>query len=208
MTALPPLYLITDRQLFADEKTFFTVLEELLRAGVAMLQLREKDLSAAELLPLAQQIRELTQSYACRFLVNDRIDVAQAVDADGVQLGGHSLPASTVRKLLGPDKLIGVSTHNLDELANANQQGADFATFGPVFFTPSKAAYGEPVGLATLRQAVTSSEIPVYGLGGIKQENAVAVKQTGAHGVALISALLNSETPTKSCQNLLKILSN
>ncbi len=208
MPAFPPLYLITDRHQLPTGRQLLDVLEELLRAGVTMLQLREKDLSAAELLPLAQQVRELTRSYNCRLLINDRIDVALAVGADGVHLGGHSLPPAVARELLGPKQLVGVSTHSLDELTAAAKQGADFATFGPVFHTPSKAAFGEPVGLEMLQQAVSTCKIPIYGLGGIKSANTQSVLQTGVQGIALISALLNAETPAKNCQKLLEILSN
>jgi thiamine-phosphate pyrophosphorylase len=206
MASLPPLYLITDRQQLPAGRELLAVLEELLEAGVKMLQLREKDLPAAELLALANQLRELTVAYDCKLLINDRIDVALAVDADGVHLGGHSLPTMVARRLLGSDKLIGVSTHSLDEIRAAEMQGADFVTFGPVFFTPSKAAYGEPLGLQQLQQACSSNNLPIYGLGGIKATNVAAVSNAGAYGIALISALLCADSPAKSCQELLNIL--
>lgn len=208
MRSLPPLYLITDRQQLPSGRQLLEVIEKLMQAGVRMLQLREKDLSAAELLPLAKDLRKLTHDYNCALLINDRVDIALAVAADGVHLGGHSVPASTARKLLGADKLIGVSTHSSHEITSAAEQGADFVTFGPVFHTPSKAAYGEPVGLDNLKQACVESPIPIYGLGGIKTENAAAIAQSGAHGIALISALLNAESPAKTCQKLLKTLNN
>ena len=208
MSTLPPLYLITDRHQVPAGRELLAVIEELLQAGVRMLQLREKDLLAAELYPLAKELRTLTREYDCLLLINDRVDLALATGADGVHLGGHSLPLSTVRKLLGPDKLIGVSTHKFQEIPPAAEQGADFVTFGPVFFTASKAAYGAPAGLAKLQQSCAESPIPVYGLGGINQENASVVKQAGAHGIALISALLTADNPTTTCQKLLKTLNH
>lgn len=208
MHALPSLYLITDRLRLPAGRQLLDEIEELLQAGVRMLQLREKDLSAADLLPLAKDLRELTSNYNCALLINDRVDIALAVDADGVHLGEHSMPSAAARKLLGPNKLIGVSTHSSAEIYTAAKQGADFVTFGPVFYTPSKAAYGEPVGLEKLQQACAKPSIPIYGLGGIKPDNCAAVTQSGAHGIALISALFNADSPRSTCQTLLKTLNN
>ena len=208
MPELPSLYLITDRHQVRAERNLLDILAELLDAGVKLVQLREKDLSSAQLFPMAQMIRKLTRNYGCQLLINDRVDIALATDADGVHLGGHSLPVSCARKLLGPDKLIGVSTHSNAELLKAANAGADFATFGPVFYTPSKAAFGTPVGLCALEQACQMSPIPVYGLGGIKIDNAPDICRTGAHGIALISALLTAPSPANSYQKLLKSLAS
>lgn len=205
MTSLPATYLISDRKLLPDGK-FLPVVEELLAAGLQMLQLREKDLSASELYPLAVQLRDLTRRYNCKLLINDRVDVALAVDADGVHLGGHSLPTAVVRKLLGPQKLIAVSTHSATEIIQAAAAGADFVTFGPVFHTPSKAAYGNPVGLPALRQACESSPVPIYALGGINHQNATETMACGASGIALISALLTTDAPAAAFSRLQKSL--
>lgn len=196
--ALPPIYLITDRRQLPSMRKFLGVLEELLGAGLRLVQLREKDLNAAELWPLAEEIRRLTSGYACQLLINDRIDLALAIGADGVHLGGHSLPTAEARKLLGPNKLIGVSTHHPDEIAPHAAAGADFVTFGPVFPTPSKAAFGEPVGLENLQNACQQSPIPVYALGGIKTDNCRQASAAGASGIAMISALLCSFTPVQT----------
>ena len=208
MRPLPQLYLITDRQQLASGRQLTEVIEELLMAGVRLIQLREKDLPAAELLPLAQELRTLTRRYDSSLLINDRVDIAMAVDADGVHLGGHSMPPAYARKLLGPDKLIGVSTHSQQEIFTAAQQGANFVTFGPTFFTPSKATYGEPVGLTALQQACISSPLPIFALGGINLQNSQQVTSSGAHGIALISALLSAESPAVAAQKLLKTLGN
>ncbi|NOQ51337.1 MAG: thiamine phosphate synthase [Desulfuromonadaceae bacterium] len=205
-TPLPSLYLITDRQLLPTGRQLLEVLEELLNAGVTMIQLREKDLTAAELFPLARDLRDLTRRHACLLLINDRIDLALAIDADGVHLGGHSLPVAIARNLLGPEKLIGVSTHSPAEVPAAAEQGADFVTFGPVYNTPSKAAYGQPVGLSNLKQACHIGSIPVYALGGVKAENTTKILDCGAFGVAMISALIAAKSPTKACQKFLQLL--
>ena len=139
---LPKIYLITDRKQTYQQHRLVDTVEELLQAGIRMVQLREKDLSAAELYPLARDLRLLTHRHNALLLINDRIDIAQAVGADGVHLGGHSLPIKKTRKILGSQALIGVSTHSALEAESAQNQGADFITYGPVFFTPSKAPFG------------------------------------------------------------------
>ena len=189
------LYLITDRRQVSPGHTLLSAVEAALRGGVKAVQLREKDLSAAALLPLARQMRELTHAYQALLLINDRIDVALACRADGVHLGGHSLPTDVARQLLGPDRLIGVSTHHLQEIAVAEHQGADFVTFGPVFATPSKALFGSPQGLAALHAACLRTALPVYALGGIKLEHKGEALAAGAAGIALISGILAQADP-------------
>lgn len=195
-TPLPRVYFITDRHQIPGKKSFFDVMEELLNAGLKLVQLREKDLTTRELFLLAQQLRHLTQSYNCRLIINDRIDIALAVSADGVHLGQHSLPPRAARDILGANALIGVSTHSHLELQRAQDQGADFATYGPVYFTPSKAEYGPPVGIHSLQEAISSVNIPVFALGGIKSENIREVLSSGCYGVAAISALSNALSPS------------
>jgi len=199
---LPNIYLITDRHQTYNHRPLVDVVEELLQAGVRMIQLREKDLSAAELYPLAQKLRSLTRSYNSLLLINDRIDIALAVGADGVHLGGHSLPVKIARQLLGSNSLIGVSTHSIEEAESAQNQGADFITCGPVFLTPSKAAYGAPIGVGSLQTICKTCKIPVYALGGIKANNTRDTLQAGAHGVAMISALLSSPEPIQAYQQI------
>src|SRR6056297_3654427 len=200
---LPPLYLITDRQLVRPDQDFFKVLEQLMVAGVRMIQLREKDLPAQQLHAMAQRLRTITLRYNCLLLINDRVDIALAVNADGVHLRTHSLPPTVARTLLGRDKLIGVSTHSDEEIITAAEQDADFATYGPVFYTPSKAGYGAPKGLSELQDACSASALPVYALGGITVTNTPAVMTTGTHGVAVISSLMAATNPTSACQKLI-----
>jgi thiamine-phosphate pyrophosphorylase len=194
------LYLITDRHQVASGHTLLSAVEAALQGGVKAVQLREKDLSAAELLPLARELRVLTRHHGARLLINDRIDLALAVQADGVHLGGHSLPTDVVRKLVGADLLIGISTHTHDEIRATEHQGADFVTFGPVYATPSKAAFGLPQGLHALSQACRVSSLPVYALGGITSSRVPEVRQAGACGIALISAILASSDPRTAAE--------
>jgi len=196
------LYLITDRHQVPPGRTLAGTIEAALRGGVRAVQLREKDLSAGELLPLAKELRAITRRYQAKLLVNDRIDVALAVDADGVHLGGHSLPASVARRLLGPERLIGVSTHHLDEIEVAARAGADFVTFGPVFATPSKAVYGPPVGLAALCAACTAGPLPVFALGGIHAGHLSQLQTSGIQGLAVISAIIAALNPEDAARSL------
>jgi thiamine-phosphate pyrophosphorylase len=194
------LYFVTDRQQTAG-RPLPDVVQSALDGGVRAIQLREKDLEGGELYALAAQLRDLTARYNARLLINDRIDVALAVDADGVHLGQTSFPLSTARELLGPDKLIGVSTHSTPEIIASS--GADFIVFGPVYFTPSKAAYGEPQGLERLREAVQHSSAPVFAIGGIQADRIAEVQAAGAHGIALISALSAARDPRQAAKDLL-----
>ena len=194
------LYCVTDRRHTAG-RPLVEVIHAALDGGVRAVQLREKDLEGGALYQLAAQLRALTARYQARLLINDRLDVALAIEADGVHLGQTSFPAVAARRLLDPGKLIGVSTHNPAEIAAAAE--ADFVVFGPVYATPSKAAYGEPQGLARLRQAIAQSPLPVLAIGGITTERVAEVLATGAHGIAVISALSAAPDPAREASILL-----
>lgn len=199
------LYVVTDRQLTGG-RPLRLVVEAALRGGARAFQLREKDLSPRELYPLALEMRQLTQTYGARLLINDRVDVTLAVDADGVHLTTTSLPASIARRVLGPERLIGVSTHTLTEAQAAADEGADFLVFGPVFFTPSKAPYGEPVGLDALRAVRAAVNVPILAIGGVKKANLDQVLAAGADGIAVISAIISADDPMTASQDLLATL--
>jgi thiamine-phosphate pyrophosphorylase len=198
-------YLVTDRNQTRGRDLLW-VLEQALSGGIKAIQLREKDLDGKELFVLAEKIRDLCARYHARLFINDRIDVACAVGADGVQLGKTSLPVDTARALLGPTQMIGASTHSLEEARETARQGADFVLFGPVYFTPSKAAYGAPQGLPALKKLVENIALPVYAIGGIKPENIEEVMATGARGVALISAVMAAGDPKLASQTIQKLL--
>jgi thiamine-phosphate pyrophosphorylase len=199
------LYLVTDRNQTSGRDLLW-VLQQALDGGVKAIQLREKDLSGKDLFLLAEKICKLCQVYHAALFVNDRVDVALAVDATGVQLSKLSLPVATTRALLGAQKNIGVSTHSLQEAKEAEQNGADFILFGPVYFTGSKAAYGPPQGLPALKTIVGNVSLPVYAIGGINPENIASTKNIGVRGVALISAIVSAESPKKAAQQMLREL--
>jgi thiamine-phosphate pyrophosphorylase len=199
------LYLVTDRNQTGGRKLDW-VLEQALDGGVRAVQLREKDLSGRELFLLAERCQKLCRTYQAALFINDRVDVALAVDAAGVQLGKLSIPVETARTLLGSQKLIGVSTHTLQEAKEAEQSGADFVLFGPVYFTASKAVYGSPQGLSALKTIVDNISLPVYAIGGITLENIQSTKNIGVRGVALISAIVSASHPKEAAEKMLQQL--
>lgn len=199
------LYLVTDR-LHTGGRDLLYVLEQALDGGVQAIQLREKDLSGKELFILAEKTRRLCERYEAALLINDRVDVVLAVDAAGVQLGKSSLPLPDARALLGKDRLIGASIHSLEEVQDAENGDADFIVFGPVYFTPSKAAFGAPQGVPALKKIVEITRLPVYAIGGIKPDNISEVRSVGVKGVALISAIVEASKPKDATQRIIEQL--
>lgn len=199
------LYLVTDRHQTRG-RPLTEMVEACLKAGVRGVQLREKDLPIKGLFAMALELRALTHQHGAKLLINDRVDVALGVRADGVHLPQDGIPPSAVRKLVGPDLLIGASTHSLAEARDAETEGADFVVLGPVFETPSKLRYGPPVGIEALRQVARELSIPVFAIGGIDAGRVPEVLGAGAHGVAVISALLAPDDPGIAARALLAAL--
>jgi thiamine-phosphate pyrophosphorylase len=183
------LYLITDRSQ-CKSGDLVACVEEALEGGVGAVQLREKDLSTRERYDLAKKLRMVTSAAGAVLIINGDAALARAVGADGVHLPVDGLPIEVCRKVLEPGMLLGVSTHNLGQAREAEVKGADFITFGPVYFTSSKAKYGPPVGLEAFVSACRAVKLPVFGLGGISISNVEEVFYAGAAGVAVISAIL------------------
>jgi thiamine-phosphate pyrophosphorylase len=206
--AAPPfrLYLITDDEAVPGGDLAATVARALAgapRDRVAV-QLRARDRGGRALLEAARALREVTRRAGARLLVNDRVDVALLVDADGVHLPANGLPIAEARRLLGPDRLVGLSTHAPAEAAAAAAAGADFVVFGPVYATPSKARYGAPLGLGALRAAAAAARLPVFALGGVEPANAAACRAAGAAGVAAVRAVLAAPDPGAAAARLLQ----
>jgi thiamine-phosphate pyrophosphorylase len=198
----PIVHLITDRRLEPDPAARAERALAGLPPGCIAVHLREKELSGAALLALARALVAACRRHGQRCLVNDRLDVAVAAGADGVHLPASGVPPAEARRLLGLTALIGVSCHSEDDVARARDGGASFATFGPLHDTPSKRAYGAPVGLPALRAAARLG-LPLVGLGGVTAANAPEVRAAGAHGVAAIRAWLEAEDPAQAVRALL-----
>lgn len=198
------LYLVTDRTQTRG-RPLTDVVEECLAAGLRAVQLREKDLPEPEFMALARSMRDVTRRQGARLFINGRLDVARAVGADGVQRGHDALPVP-VLKSRAPGLLVGASVHSVEEARAAERDHADFIVFGPVYDMPSKRGYGPPQGIDALAKVVKAVTIPVFAIGGITAERLAAVRAAGAHGVAVISAILAAERPAEATKAFLDIL--
>ncbi|MBI5679072.1 MAG: thiamine phosphate synthase [Planctomycetes bacterium] len=187
------LILITDRN--QCKHPFIDTISFALKGGVKTVQLREKGLATHELYSIACELRKITSDFKANFIVNDRVDIALAVEADGVHLGWQSLPFGVVRKLLGFEKLISVSTHNRQEALQAQSWGADYITFGPIYDTPSKTGLLKPTGVEEIQKLKKEIHIPIVALGGINERNVEAVLDGGADGIAVISSIMQADNP-------------
>jgi thiamine-phosphate pyrophosphorylase len=202
------LYLITDRKQLSGRQTLIPAVRNALKGGVKAVQLREKDMDTRDLLKLAYRMRDITEEYKAKLFINDRFDIALAVGADGVHLAQSSMPVGAVRKVVKKNLLIGVSTHSMKEAWDAEKGGADFITMGPVYRTPSKVKYGAPVGLGALGKVCRHMKIPVFALGGIRSSRIKKVRETGAHGVAMISEILRADNIREKTEELINSLNN
>lgn len=200
------LYLITDRKLFKAQCSLCLAIEDTLKAGVKVIQLREKDLPTRELLNMTYMMRDLTEQYNARLFINDRVDIALAVGADGVHLGQNSIPVHAVRKISGNKLLIGVSTHSIDEAIEAEKDGADYITLGPIYRTLSKLKYGKPIGINILKEVRAVVSTPIFAIGGIKLDKVEELTEAGADGVALISAILTAKNIKETTEEFMRLL--
>ncbi len=175
------------------------------RAGVRLVQLREKQVPDADYLALARDLRALTTAYGARLLINSRVDIAAAVDADGVHLP-RDASIDDARRALGPNALIGVSTHSAEELRRAEAEGADFVTLSPVFPTTSKPCATNTLGIERFAALVARATLPVYALGGIQPENAAGCLRAGAYGIAVVSSIMAAPDVGAATSRYLRVL--
>lgn len=198
------LYLVTDRKLVC-EKDFLTSVEQAVSGGVTMLQVREKAVSSREFYFLALKLKDIATHFNIPFIINDRLDIALAVDADGLHIGQSDLPVDVARKILGNDKIIGVSAANLTEALTAEKDGADYLGVGAVFPTGTKTD-ARSVTLSELAEIKRKTSIPIVAIGGINSKNAADVMAAGVDGIAVVSAILSKNDPKLAAQTLFNII--
>ena len=196
------LYAVTDRS-WTENDTLYHQVEEALKGGVTFLQLREKDLNTENFLQEAEEMKKLCAAYRVPFVINDNVEIARTVGADGVHVGQDDMPAWKVREILGEDKIIGVSAQTVEQAIKAEKDGADYLGVGAVFPTSSKADAVE-VEHATLRDICAAVQIPVVAIGGISAENVSQLAGTGIDGIAVISAIFAQDFPKLAAEELKK----
>ena len=199
------MYLVTDEAL-SGGRSLLDIVTAAIRGGVTVVQYREKSASTRRMIEEAAEIRGVCQAANVPFIVNDRLDVALAVNADGVHVGQDDIPASLARKLLGKGKILGVSAGSEEEARKAVEDGADYIGASPVFSTPTKPDAPAPLGIEGLRHMARSVRIPVVAIGGINRANAAAMMEAGAAGIAVVSAIIAAEDPEAAAHALRAIM--
>ena len=199
------LYLVTDRPL-ALGRDIEWVVAEAVKGGVTMVQLREKDIDTREFIELGLRLKSLLKPLGVPLIINDRVDVALAVDADGVHIGQSDMPYDLARKLLGPDKIIGLSVENQDEVVQANGLDVDYIGISPVYLTSTKTDTAAAFGLDGLSRAMAVSKHPAVGIGGMNLKTSGEVIARGADGVAVVSAIMSAASPREASEQLLKVI--
>jgi len=196
-SALRGLYVITDPHLGGGH---LAAAHAALQGGARIVQLRDKEATTRQLVEYAQALRALTREYGALLIINDRLDVALAVEADGVHLGQDDMPVPLARRVAGEQLIIGVSAETVEEALRAESEGADYLGVGPMFATATKPDAGTPVGPERLREIKQHVRLPVFGIGGITLQNAAHVLQAGADGICVISAILTAPDPVQATQ--------
>lgn len=202
MFKLPKLMAIADPS--AQDEHFLDSIETALGAGARLIQFRAKHLSAKQQWELGREVAALCAAYGAQMLVNDRCDVAIALDADGVHLPSHGLPVYVARRT-GPDWAVGMSCHSIEDVIQAEEDGADYVTLSPIFESASKPGYGPAIGIDGLKAAVLATNIPIYALGGIDPTRVRACLEAGAFGVAVMGGVFGGEID-KNVSKLLEVL--
>ncbi len=199
------LYLVTNSDKFESEDLFLDAVASALKGGVDILQLREKNMPANKIIELGKKVKLLCAEYGATFIVNDRVDIAYVLDADGVHLGQDDMDIESARKILGNNAIIGISTHAPAQAQKAIADGADYIGMGPVFTTPTKPGR-QSVGLEYVKWVSENIKIPAFAIGGIDLDNVQDVVNAGAKKIAVVRAIINSDNPEKAAQEFLKVL--
>jgi len=195
------LYLVTDRSLSKGRSTA-EIVAAAVAGGVSCIQLREKSCGTRKFLNEALALQPLLKSRNIPLIINDRLDIALAIEADGVHLGQSDMPLGRARKIAGDSLIIGISAESVDDALRAEQQGADYIGISPVFSTPTKTDIAPPLGLEGVRQIRALVDIPLVGIGGINSDNAESVLAAGADGIAVVSAIVSAADPAGAAKKL------
>lgn len=201
------LYLVTDRPLSLG-RDIEQIVREAVEGGATIVQLREKECPTGEFVALAKRLKALLAPLGVPLIINDRVDVALAADADGVHIGQSDMPYEDARRLLGYDKIIGLSVENFEDLERANALDVDYVGISPVYGTPTKSDTAEPFGLEGLRKAVAMSAHPTVAIGGMNAQTIGEVIAAGADGVAVVSAICSAPSPRKAAEELKEIVTH
>lgn len=196
------LYLVTDKS--DDVDRFLNTIEEAIKGGVSIVQIREKTAETLDFYNLALRVKEITAKYNIPLIINDRVDVALAIDAEGVHVGQSDMPCDITRKLIGKDKILGVSAATIGEAQKAQEDGADYIGTGALFPTATKDD-APSITKQDLKEIAESIDIPVVAIGGITLDNASELTDTGIAGLSVVSAIMSAENPKESSQKLLNI---
>ena len=199
------VYLVTDREL-ARGRTTLEIAAAAIRGGVSCIQLREKTCSTREFIDEALAIRSLLARHEIPLIINDRVDVALAVKADGIHLGQKDMPCSMARQLIPESMIVGISVESLDDAIVAQKDGADYLGVSPIYSTPTKTDTAQPLGLEGLRSIRSEVDLPLVGLGGLNADTAEAVIHNGADGVAVVSAIVAADDPEAATRALSEIV--
>jgi thiamine-phosphate pyrophosphorylase len=199
------LYLVTDEAACLG-RDFFWVVEEAVKGGVSMVQLREKGLSTRGFIDRARRLKDLLAPYNVPLIINDRVDVALAVNADGVHVGQSDMPVDTLMKMLPPGKIIGLSAENKDNVREAEHWNLSYLAVSPLFATPSKTDTETPWGMDGLKWVKQNSRHPLVVIGGLNAQNTKDAIETGANGIAVISAICSAPSPKKAAETLKSII--
>lgn len=199
------LYLVTDRPL-SKGRDLEWIVEEAVKGGATIVQLREKNCSTGEFVELALRLKKTLSKYKVPLIINDRIDVVLASDADGVHIGQSDMPYEIARKILGPGKIIGLSVESVEEARQANYIDVDYIAVSPVYKTDTKTDTAEELGLNGVKEISNISVHPVVGIGRMNKDTIGDVIAAGADGVAVVSAIVSAESPEISARELSKII--
>lgn len=200
------LYLVTDRTLSLGRSTL-DVVTAAVAGGVTCVQLREKNCSTREFISEAKILKNVLHTKRIPLIINDRVDVALAVAADGIHLGQNDMPIKDARKLVGASMIIGISAESVDDAVESENSGADYIGISPVFSTTTKKNIADPLGLEGVRAIRKAVQIPLVAIGGIDQQNAVDVIKAGADGIAVVSAIVSASSPETAARNLYQAVS-